>query len=296
MEINVEELSNIEEVELLTNSNYYWVRVYDYVAVRDTINKGTMLDEFYLKDVTGGREAVKKIVKDRYSSSTPLKFSFAKPKKETDGIYAIVMDSTRNFYDRFYVTIDTLCFWCHTPIKGKASEFPKVSIGKHAWFEHSEDMYNPDLAAYFCKHDCKARFSNSQRADSEGEYQLKEEGNNGNTFGYIYLIYNRTENLYYIGQTRYMPFFRWQEHIKEAKKGDINDLTFSVLAEIHKDTSKTEEENQQYLNSIEGWWIGKYKQEHYDVFNISKPKITLQHLKDRFNEMVIKQEQLILDL
>jgi hypothetical protein len=43
---------------------------------------------------------------------------------------------------------------------------------------------------------------------------------------------------------------------------------------------------------MEAWWIEKYKQEGHQVFNISKPKITIASLKERFTEMVLRQEQM----
>jgi len=89
-----------------------------------------------------------------------------------------------------------------------------------------------------------------------------------------------------------LPFFRWQEHVKDGAKGHINDLVFSVLTEVNRSRECTDHENQQLLNSLEGWWVEKYTLEGHKVLNISKPKITIQSLKDRFNEMVIRQEQL----
>jgi hypothetical protein len=265
--------------------NYFWVRVYDYNHDRDRYEKGTMLDEFYL---IGEREVVKQIVKDKYCSATSSQMRFAKPKKETDGIYAIVMDSDKFFYDRFTISINTVCFWCHVPIVGKASEFPRANISG-SWKD--EDLTDLEKTAYFCKYDCKSHFLYSQNPVGEGEWQSKEAGQDGEIFGYIYLMYNRGENIYYIGQTRFMPFFRWQEHIKGGEKGDISDLSFSVLAQIGRNKLQCDQENQIYLNNIEAWWIAKYQHEQHKVFNLTKPKLTIEYLKDRFNDMVIKQER-----
>jgi YHS domain-containing protein len=262
----------------------FWIRVFDYVYERDTnyenesFGKGVLLDEFYLKDVTGGREEAKQIVKEKYVGSTAAEIAFAKPKKK-DGVYAIVMDSNKFFYDRFYVTIDTYCLHCHRPIKGKASEFPKLYVS-------DEEVY------YFCSYDCKRECMHQLNPISEGVFQEKEEGCHGDIFGYIYLIYNRVEDVYYVGQTRYMPFFRWQEHVKNGGKGDIKDLAFSVLTEVGRNQSLSTETNQLYLNSIEAWWIAKYQEEGNKVFNISNPKITIEYLKNRFDEMVRSAGQL----
>lgn len=270
--------------------NYFWVRVFEYIHERDLYDKGVMLDEFYLKSESLTRENAKRQVKEKYSGQTALELLFAKPKKQTNGIYAIVMDSSRFFYDRFYATLDTYCFWyqCHKPIKGKIGEFPRSFIGEID--DDRDDISNPLIYAHFCSYDCQHQYYKSLKF--EGDFQEKEAGQDGNIFGYIYHIYNRASNVHYIGQTRYMPFFRWQEHVKSGLKGDILDLTFDVLTEVRRYYCQSDEENQQYLNSIESWWISKYKEEGYEVINISNPKITIQYLKNRFNEMIAKQRQL----
>lgn len=270
--------------------SYYWIRVYDYDYERDGYEKGSLLDEFYLSDIENGREEVREKVKNMYCTNTAAQLKFAKPKKR-NGTYAIIMESEKYWYDRFYAKIDTMCFWCTKPIKGKASEFPRAYIGEGSYYASRDSVFTDlNQTAFFCTTNCEVHFKRSIKSE-EGEFQVKEEGNNGNVFGYIYLIYNRATDLYYIGQTRFLPFFRWQEHIKEGKKGNISDLTFCVLTEINRSAASSDQQNQLYLNSMEAWWIDKYKLEGHEVFNISKPKITIESLKERFNDMVIRQEQ-----
>lgn len=278
----------------MSKDTYFWVRVYDYVYDRDSHEKGVLLDEFYLKDVVGGRDGAKIEVKSRYVGQSSKDIGFSKPRKR-DGLYAIVMDSNKFFFDRFYAHIETFCFWCHKPIKGKACDFPREFIGEGHWYHDGDDVFmDLDKTAYFCRYDCKRTFRDSLRF--EGEFQEKEEGRNGEVFGYIYLMYNRAKDVYYIGQTRFMPFFRWQEHIKEGKKGDIKDLTFSVLTEVNRRSSLSDELNQEYLNNVESWWIAKYREEGCEVFNIMNPKLTLSNLRERFQEMIKQQKQLSLEL
>lgn len=292
MEKNKESIGAIDMNE---TTNYFWVRVYDYNHERDHYEKGTMLDELYLKELAGGREEAKHAVRDKYCSGTSSKLSFAKPKKESDGIYAIVMESTKFYYDRFYATINTHCFWCLKAIEGKASEFPRERMSEGSQYSDHDNVYSGDgKTVFFCTYDCKSHFNHSQNPIGEGEWQSKEAGHDGDIFGYVYLMYNRAENIHYIGQTRFMPFFRWQEHIKDGSKGDISDLTFSVLAQIGRNKQQSDAENQIYLNNIEAWWIAKYQHEQHKVFNITKPKITIEYLKERFDDMVTKQEYMLI--
>lgn len=260
---------------------YFWIRVFDYKYDRDSYSKGILLDEFYTNDIEDKNE-VKEYVKNKYCGNTSQKIMFAKPRKK-DGLYAIIMESDKFFYDRYYLKLNTNCFYCHKHIEGKVTEFPRMDISEGYIHEDLEDL---DKTAYFCSYDCKNKLVKSLRY--EGEFQEKEAGSNGDIFGYIYLIYNRIENKYYIGQTRYMPFFRWQEHIKNGGKGDITDMSFSVITEVYRNRKISESDNQKELNNIEAWWIKKYIEEGYDVFNIANPKLTLDDYRERFNEMVLK--------
>lgn len=265
------------------NCKYFWIRIFDYTYDRDSnyenesYGKGILLDEFYTNDIEE-REAVKEFVKSKFVS---MNISFAKPKKK-DGIYAIVMDSSEFFYKRFYKEIDTFCFWheCHKPVKGKWKDFPKAD---------GEDGHGEDIC--FCSYDCRAKYYQSLNPFNEGEWQNKEEGCNGDLFGFIYLIYNRSENMNYIGQTRFYPFFRWQEHVKSGLKGDIKDLVFSVITEVPRNRKLSEKENQEYLNSIEAWWISKYIEEGKPVKNLVKPRITIDFLRESFDKMYSQNYQ-----
>lgn len=259
--------------------NYYWIRVFQYDRERDSYEKGILLDEFYLKGEELSKNDVKSTIKNKYVGDTADVIKFAKPTKK-GGLYALVMESNKFFYDRFYLEIDTYCFHCHKHIKGKAANFPRIS----------DDYFDTDLedskrTYYFCSYDCKNKLLKGMRY--EGEFQEKEKLSN--IYGYIYLLYNRIENKYYIGQTRYLPFFRWQEHIKSGLKGDITDITFSVLAEIKE---STKQDNQGVLNNIEAWWIQKFIEEGYEVQNITIPKLSMDDYKKMFSEMISREHQL----
>lgn len=258
---------------------YFWVRLFDYNFERDMYSKGTMLDEYYIK--IHKKECVEKVrglakkealnwFKEKYGD---VKVGFARPRKDKDGFYFILMESDRFFYDRFYTEIDTYCLndKCHKHIKGKACLFPK----------HDSNVYE-DNTNHYCSYKCKR--SVQERMTLEGEFQSRETGKGA--VGYIYHIYNKVTNKHYIGQTKYYPFFRWQEHVKDGVKGDICDLVFDVICQVNREEGKTDDENKEYLNNIEAWWIQKYIEEGYDVMNCTVPKLTLSHLKEEFDNML----------
>lgn len=252
--------------------NYFWVRIYDYRKDEELKEhtdeytwgnyKGTLLDEYYLCGEDMTRDSAKAEVKSRNGID-----KFAKPRK-SDGIYALVMDSNQFFYERFSVEVDTVCFNCHKPIKGKMQYFPYIT--------HEDKKY------HFCSYDCRRETQNKINPYSEGEFQERESyETNGGVYGYIYHIYNRKTNMHYIGQTIYMPFFRWQEHAKQGIKGDICDLVFETVTEVRV-------KSQEYLNNIEAWWIRKCIDQYGkdNVMNISVPKITIEELIAEYSKIV----------
>lgn len=266
--------------------DYYWVRIYDYkyekeleeIANNSEIGfyekyKGVLLDEYYLSGEELERNNAKKEVCERSQVN-----KFAKARKNQDCIYAIVMESNKFFYDRFTKEIDTVCFnpECQCKIKGKAKDFPSINSSYY------DELLENDETYYFCSYDCKSSAINkiSHTADG-GEWQSKESFHtNGGVYGYIYHIYNRKTNMHYIGQTLFMPFFRWQEHIKSQLKGDICDLVFETVTEVRV-------KSKDYLNSIEAWWIKKYIFEYgrENVINITVPNITINDLINQYNKM-----------
>ena len=241
---------------------YYWVRIFDYNYERDDYLKGSIIYEDYFKDVE--RESLKNDLLNLYKN-----LKFAKPRKK-DGIYCILMDSSQFFYERFKVNIGCLCFNCLSKLKGRDMDFPNILLD--------------DIKYYFCDYECKRNYyKKSDKLYNEGEFQNKEKGmlDNKEIFGYIYEIYNRNENTYYIGQTRYYPFFRWQEHIKSGSKGSIEDLTFRVISSLV--STKDEIIDAKSLNELESYYIKMYECDSKNVINITKPKFNKSEWLEIYN-------------
>jgi len=251
---------------------YWWIRIFDYRQEDEEEfhknnsewekYKGVLLDEYYLC----GNDMTRTEAKEKVEEKSSIK-KFAKPRKG-NGIYAIIMESNQFFYDRFNIVIDSFCFNCHAKINGKMKDFPSI--------EHNGKKY------YFCSWDCKRETTLKVNPYNEGEWQEREGyETNGGVHGYIYHIYNRKTNMHYIGQTIYMPFFRWQEHAKQHIKGDLVDLVFETITEIRN-------KSQVYINNIEAWWIRKFIDEYgkENVMNVTIPKITMEDLIEAYSRLV----------
>ncbi|MDR0948885.1 MAG: hypothetical protein LBM69_05165, partial [Lachnospiraceae bacterium] len=109
--------------------NYFWVRIFiktgqdDECTDSKSHDKGGMIDEYYLFGENLTRDEAKRLVKERNGVNR-----FAKLRSGEAGTYAIVMDSSKNYYDYFAREVDDVCFHCHKQIKGKAKLFPKEMV------------------------------------------------------------------------------------------------------------------------------------------------------------------------
>lgn len=297
---------------------YFWIRIFDFKIDEEMQNysnncdyfttcgsKGTLLDEYYLKGTS--EELNKENIKEIVTKKSGIK-KFAKPRKK-GGIYALIIPSNEHFYNRFTKTIDDYCFNpnCKKHIVGKEKDFPTISSYKYCsskdidenYYKKEKEINNENLENnkkkirpyyYCCSYDCKYELE-KKLWQFEGEFQEREDYHtNGGNFGYIYHIYNRKTNKHYIGQTIYMPFFRWQEHIKSGLKGDICDLVFEVITSVKV-------KSQHYLNNIEAWWINKFIEDYgrENVINITIPKLTMEDLVLEYEKIILEQEQVKLD-
>ncbi|MBE5957183.1 MAG: hypothetical protein E7253_12140 [Lachnospiraceae bacterium] len=256
--------------------NYYWVRIYDFKLSDNEKDKGysyldgtkgVLLDEYYVSGEELTRDKAKEIVKKRSNVNR-----FAKPRK-SDGLYAILMDSSKSYADYHCTKVHTKCLCCGKDIQGRYYGFPKETLDGKEYF--------------FCDWKCKEKFQ-ADVGMIEGEWQSREGFNSTKNIGYIYHIYNRKMDKHYVGQSLYMPFFRWQEHVKSKLKGDICDLMFEVITEVPYDHRKSDVDNKKILNDLEAWWIQKFINEFGEdnVMNITKPTLKISDFIQKWERLV----------
>ena len=97
--------------------------------------------------------------------------------------------------------------------------------------------------------------------------------------GYIYMITKKSTGQFYVGQSKYVPIFRWGQHLltDRFKLDNIIDYKFEVL-EIVKNPSRD-------LNAKEAYWINKKRNENPSLsLNIVIPKEKQPNLFDLIEE------------
>ena len=89
----------------------------------------------------------------------------------------------------------------------------------------------------FCSYECKAHFITKERskclADGlvDESFITREDFKRDDIAGYIYKISKKSTGEFYIGQTIYLPIFRWGQHLK-TDRFDIRgllDYQFEVI-------------------------------------------------------------------
>ena len=267
---------------------YYSIRIYDYDRNRDKDGEGILEDKFFL--IADSIEDCYKQMAKKYTAQFALRIYDNKESllktSNPRGLYLDLAVVSKGIYEGEEVELDDYCFYCHTPIKGKESSFPKEKVPLFDDYDFGEDDES-EVVVHFCSHDCKKKYLHDLNPDEVPIVLKRTSDENKGIFGYVSQIYNRKENTYYIGQTRFSPFFRWQEHVKSLKKGQLKDLSFSIITEI-----PVCENAKQLLNDSETWWINKYKDEGYNTFNIVEPKVSKRKFKEKYDEMVAENKQL----
>jgi len=84
--------------------------------------------------------------------------------------------------------------------------------------------------------------------------------------GYIYKITKKSTSEFYIGQTAYIPIFRWGQHLLTERFSihNISDYIFEIIEVV---------EDRKILRDRETYWITRYNDEFPDlILNIVIPK------------------------
>jgi hypothetical protein len=243
-------------------TKYWWCRIFTFIDEKETTCT-IPISEFYIVADTLA-ECKRIIIEEKH-----LEYKYwAKPKKEKAD-YLKIMESTKYYYDRYNSMQEPLhdyCYMCQKEIDGKFDDYKYL---KNYGFGENQDEYR-----YFCSYECKQEYTSKKVALNSDVEEWQSRTNLNGVLGYIYHIYNKATHKHYIGQTKYMPFFRWQEHIKSNKKGNIEDLVFETLCEIYGKEPIT-------LNKAESHYINLYIKKYGEnyVMNDNIPKFNFEQLE-----------------
>ena len=207
--------------------------------------------------VCDNREHFKDIIKSNWGEN--ITFRYSKNLKPGD-YYCIIIGEHCWNVERYFTKIEYECSYC----KAKVSTYVNRGIITIDDFECKHSLYGDEnyKKLKFCSEKCKRNF-----IDSEHNKLLKDSGEDfneffvtkdmftlNNTSGYIYKITKKSTGEFYVGQTQYLPVFRWAQHLKTERfpQSNITDYQFEVIEIVNKSSNLLEREK---------YWIQEcYKQ------------------------------------
>lgn len=223
------------------------------------------------------REHFKEIMKDMYH---PKKIHFANSKRLVDGDIFITIIS-ENCYNtaQYFIVDDYKCACCGKEFKANKRMLKKFvypqkfsNICSEKYLIDEEEINNMTFCSEFCKTkkekeiiDEYENFIKENNIVSDlyiSKHQISEND------GYIYLITKKSTGEFYVGQSKYVPMFRWVQHLKTErfKLDNIVDYQFEILEVIPNYAPEL-------LNERESFWINKKRNENPSLcLNIMIPK------------------------
>ena len=150
--------------------------------------------------------------------------------------------------ERYFNKKEYICSVCQSKVLTYVNSEIKCSSLDFSLLEKRNIDYSNKL---FCSNRCKSKYVERERqrikneTDNDGEWITKESFTNPNkVIGYIYKITKRTTGEFYVGQTVYVPIFRWGQHL-HTERFDLNnilDYIFEVIELVYEGTIILERE------------------------------------------------------
>lgn len=209
------------------------------------------------------RDQFKDIIRSQYGQD--IKFKYSRKMKDGD-VYCIIIGEHCWNSDKYFNKRKFTCDYCGCQVETYLQNWD-TGIGestvKHKLY--GKDKY---LKLQFCGRRCMDLFieEESKRImpDDDAEFYINRDMfTNNSIVGYIYKITKKSTDEFYIGQTKYVPIYRWGQHLLTDRFNinDILDYQFETIKVVHQGEN---------INEIEKYYIQKYYNENPDKsLNIS---------------------------
>lgn len=197
--------------------------------------------------IVDNREQFKSIIKEEYGND--IKFRNSKNLKAGD-LYCIIIGEHCYNTENYFVKIISKCSYCGCKLEGyfKPIRFDNYELDRQL-YGIDKELYDKEM---FCSHTCKnnrlnylrekiSKDTNSlENADIWVDKSLFSESQSSNKIvGYIYKITKRSTGEFYIGETTYVPIFRWGQHLitERFPLSNIEDYIFEVIDTVYEGTN-----------------------------------------------------------
>lgn len=197
--------------------------------------------------IVDNREQFKSIIKEEYGND--IKFRNTKNLKPGD-LYCIIIGEHCYNTENYFVKITSKCSYCGCKLEGyfKPIRFDNYELDRQL-YGIDKELYDKEM---FCSHTCKNNRLNYlkeklskdtdrlENADIWVDKSLFSESQSSNKIvGYIYKITKRSTGEFYIGETTYVPIFRWGQHLitERFPLSNIEDYIFEVIDTVYEGTN-----------------------------------------------------------
>lgn len=204
--------------------------------------------------ICDSREQFKAIIRDTYGKD--IHFAYSK-KLKPKSLYCIIIGEHAYDSEKYFNKVEYICDYCGAKVT--------TYIWRPICFNDYEiKIYFFGIEEYkakrFCSNKCKADYAEeikrTLKPNDEQEFFIdRNMFKDNNCAGYIYKITKKSTGEFYIGQTQYLPIFRWGQHLKTNRFNIKNllDYQFETIEIVKKGENILEREK---------YWIQKYYKEN----------------------------------
>lgn len=206
--------------------------------------------------ICDSREQFKNIIRDTYGKDIPFAYS---KKLKPKSLYCIIIGEHAYDCERYFNKVEYKCDHCGAKITTYVHKpicFDNFDI-KYKFFG-IESYREKRFCSGKCKSDYMEKVRNILKPDDEQQFFIdKDMFINEQYAGYIYKITKKSTGEFYIGQTQYIPIFRWGQHLKTERfdAKNILDYQFETIEIVKKGDNILEREK---------YWIQKCYRESPD--------------------------------
>lgn len=264
-------LSEEERRNKISDENSYSF----YNSYSSTNNEEICMDCFLCES----REDFKEHIKAIYGADT--KFTNSK-KYPPNTIYCVIIGEHCYNAEKYFNRIEFECDFCHSKVSGYIDS--KITIDNYAIKNELANQVKEYKNKKFCCTKCKYAYMEIEKSkfcDEDiafNQFITRDMYTNNNLAGYIYKITKKSTGEFYVGQTIYVPIFRWGQHLKTERFDikNILDYKFEVIELVPKCENILEREK---------YWIQKlYKENPKLSLNIMQTSGLDQIALDEINK------------
>ena len=221
--------------------------------------------------VCDSRDHFKSIMRDRFGEKLTFRYS---NKLKPGDLYCIIIGEHCFNTERYFNKIEYVCSECGAKVTTFLNSGNIISMSDHdikyRFLGNSISSSGiPYSELKFCSNKCLTRYIDAEvskiKHAGEGEFFVTRDAfTQNNTNGYVYKITKKSSGEFYVGQTQYVPMFRWAQHLKTPRFdiASLTDYEFEVIEIVPKG---------QNLLDRETYWIQEcYRQNPEKSLNISQ--------------------------